>query len=69
MMRLKSLVVAMAAMTLLAPLASQAQSTGDNPWMIRVRAVDLLWQNGQSGVAQAANLKAANQVLHKEYCR
>ncbi len=63
MMRLKSLVVAMAAMTLLAPLASQAQSTGDNPWMIRVRAVDLLWQNGQSGVAQAANLKAANQVI------
>ncbi len=64
-MRLKSLVVAMAAVASLAPIASQAQSTDNsNPWMVRVRAVDLLWQNGQSGtVVQGANVKAANKVI------
>jgi len=63
-MRLKSLVVAMAAVASLAPIASQAQSTDNsNPWMVRVRAVDLLWQNGQSGVVQADNIKAKNQVI------
>jgi len=63
-MRLKSLVVAMAAIASLAPIASQAQSTDNsNPWMVRVRAVDLLWQNGQSGVVQADNIKAKNQVI------
>lgn len=45
-MRLKSLVLAMAAVATLAPIASQAQSTEENPWMVRVRAVDLLFQNG-----------------------
>jgi len=62
-MRLKSLVAAMAAVASLAPIAAQAQSSNENPWMVRVRAVDLLWQNGQSGVASTANLKAANQVI------
>ena len=62
-MRLKSLVVAMAAVASLAPIASQAQSAEDNPWMLRVRAVDLLFQNGQSGLVQAANVKAKNQVI------
>jgi len=63
-MRLKSLVVAMAAVASLAPFASQAQSSGENPWMVRVRATDLIWQNGQSGsVVQGANVKAANKVI------
>ena len=63
-MRLKSLVVAMAAVASLAPIASQAQSSGENPWMVRVRATDLIWQNGQSGaVVQGANVKAANKVI------
>jgi len=31
--------------------------------MLRVRAVDLLFQNGQSGLVQAANVKAKNQVI------
>lgn len=62
-MRLKSLVAAMAAVVSLAPIGSQAQSAEENPWMVRVRAVDLLWQNGQSGIAQAANIKAKNQVI------
>jgi len=62
-MRLKSLVVAMAAVASLAPIASQAQSSNDNPWMVRVRAVDLLWNNGQSGIAQTANVKAQNEWI------
>ena len=46
-MRIKTLVAAMAALATLAPIASQAQSAeNDNPWMMRVRAVDLLWKNG-----------------------
>jgi outer membrane protein len=63
-MRLKLLVVAMAAVASLAPVTSQAQSSSENPWMVRVRATDLIWQNGQSGaVVQGANVKAANKVI------
>ena len=63
-MRLKSLVVAMAVVASLAPIASQAQSSSENPWMVRVRATVLIWQNGQSGaVVQGANVKAANKVI------
>ena len=72
-MRLKSLVVAMAAVASLAPIAAHAQAAEENPWMLRVRAVDLLFQNGQSngdgslnalglGV-QTANVKAKNQWI------
>ena len=62
-MRIKSLVAAMAAVASLAPVASQAQSSGDNPWMVRVRAVDLLWQNGQTDTVSALNVKAENQII------
>ena len=55
-MRIKSLVAAMAAVASLAPIAAQAQAQ-ENPWMVRVRAVDVLFQNGQSGLAQSANLR------------
>ena len=72
-MRLKSLVVAMAAVASLTPVMAQAQAAEENPWMLRVRAVDLLFQNGQSngdgslnalglGV-QTANVKAKNQWI------
>ena len=70
-MRIKSLVAAMAAVASLAPIASQAQSTDENPWMVRVRAVDLLFQNGQSnggtnvlgaGV-QTNNVRAQNEWI------
>jgi len=47
-MRIKSLVAAMAAVASLAPIAAQAQAAEENPWMVRVRAVDVLFQNGQS---------------------
>ncbi|MDH6300525.1 OmpW/AlkL family protein [Polynucleobacter sphagniphilus] len=63
-MRIKTLVAAMAVLVTLAPITSKAQSTeNDNPWMVRVRAVDLLWNNGQSGVAQTLNVNARNQVI------
>ena len=68
-MRLKSLVAAMAAVASLAPIASQAQSAEENPWMLRVRAVDLLWQNGQSNGGSTAagvqqnNVRAKNQWI------
>lgn len=61
-MRIKSLVAAMAAVASLAPIAAQAQAQ-ENPWMVRVRAVDLLWNNGQTGIAQAANIKAKDQWI------
>ena len=68
-MRLKSLVAAMAAVASLAPIAAQAQSASENPWMVRVRAVYVDWQNGQAngpntsyGVAKD-NIRAANQWL------
>ena len=63
-MRIKTLVATMAAVASLAPIAAQAQSSSENPWMVRVRAVDLLWSNGQTGsVVQGANVKANDQVL------
>lgn len=61
-MRIKSLVAAMAAAASLAPIAAQAQAQ-ENPWMVRVRAVDVLYQNGQSGAVQDLNVKAKNQWI------
>ena len=61
-MRIKSLVAAMSAVASLAPIAAQAQAQ-DNPWMVRVRAVDVLYQNGQSGAVQDLNVKAKNQWI------
>ena len=61
-MKIRLVVLAMT-LAALTPIYSQAQSMEtDNPWMLRVRAVDLLWQNGQSNVVQADNVKATNQV-------
>lgn len=62
-MRLKSLALAMATVASLAPITSQAQSSTENPWMVRVRAVDLLWQNGQTNTVQTLDVKAQNQVI------
>ena len=52
-MRIKSLVVAMTAVASLSPIVAHAQAE-ENPWMVRVRAVDALWQNGQSNGSGAA---------------
>ncbi len=62
-MRIKTLVAAMAAVASLAPIAAQAQSSSENPWMLRVRAVYADWQNGQSGNASSLNIQAQNQWL------
>jgi outer membrane protein len=65
-MRIKTLVAAMAAVVSLVPIAAQAQAAAENPWMVRVRAVDLLFQNGQSGgngSVQSLNIKAQNQWI------
>ena len=62
-MRIKTLVAAMAAVASLAPIAAQAQAAGENPWMVRVRAVYADWQNGQSGNASSLNIQAQNQWL------
>jgi outer membrane protein len=62
-MRIKSLAAAIAVAATLAPITSQAQSTSDNPWMVRVRAVDLLWQNGQTNTLSTLNVKAENQII------
>lgn len=62
-MRIKSLVVVMAAVASLAPVAAQAQSSSENPWMVRVRAVDVLYQNGQTGAVSDLNVKAKNQWI------
>ena len=62
-MRIKTLVAAMAAVASLAPIAAQAQSSSENPWMIRVRAVDLLWANGQTGAVQTLDVKAKDQII------
>jgi len=70
-MRIKTLVAAMAAVASLAPIAAHAQAAEENPWMVRVRAVYVDWQNGQSnggtnslgaGV-QSSNIRAQNQWL------
>jgi outer membrane protein len=62
-MRIKTLVAAMAAVASLAPIAAHAQAAEENPWMIRVRAVDVLYQNGQTGTVQDLNVKAKNQWI------
>jgi outer membrane protein len=62
-MRLKSLVAAMAAVASLAPIAAQAQSSNENPWMVRVRATDLLWQNGQTNSVSSLNVKAQDKII------
>ena len=62
-MRLKSLIAAMAAIASLAPILAYAQAAEENPWMLRVRAVDLLWQNGQTDTVSSANVKAKNQLI------
>ena len=65
-MRLKSLVAAMAAVASLAPIASQAQSANENPWMIRVRAAYLDFQNGQSNNANSQGLGVATQNIRAQ---
>ena len=64
-MKVRKLVVALAAGCLLAPAISQAQAV-ENPWMMRVRAVYLDWANGQSGgngAVQSLNVQAEKEWI------
>jgi len=63
MMNVKKVAIHLVCIAVLAPLFAQAE---ENPWMFRVRAVDLLFKNGQSGgdgTVQALSLNAQNQVI------
>lgn len=70
-MRIKTLVAAMAAVASLAPFAAQAQAQAaeENPWLVRLRAVYIDWQNGQSNGGSTAvgvqtnNVRAQNQWI------
>ncbi|QWE11078.1 OmpW family protein [Polynucleobacter sp. es-EL-1] len=62
-MRIKSLVAAMAAVASLAPVAAQAQSSSENPWMVRARAVYTDWQNGQANGLNAYNITAQKEWI------
>ena len=62
-MRIKNIVAAMAAVASLAPVVAQAQSSSENPWMVRVRATYLDWTNGQTETVQSANLTARKQMI------
>ena len=64
-MRLKSLLIGLAAISTIFPIAASAQTqfTAENPWMVRVRAVGLFWQNGQTDGVQALDVKAKNQII------
>ena len=62
-MRIKTIVAAMAVVASLAPVAAQAQSSSENPWMVRVRAAYLDWTNGQTETVQSANLTAQKQTI------
>ena len=35
----------------------------ENPWMVRVRATNLNWDNGQTATVQSANVHAKNQTI------
>jgi outer membrane protein len=35
----------------------------ENPWMVRVRATNLNWENGQTGAVQTLNVNAKNKTI------
>ncbi len=50
------------ALGLLAALSFNAIAQ-ENPWMVRVRATNLNWDNGQTGSVQSLNVNAKNQTI------
>lgn len=43
--------------------ASFSVMAQENPWMVRVRATNLNWDNGQTATVQSANVHAKNQTI------
>jgi outer membrane protein len=50
------------ALGLLAALSFNAIAQ-ENPWMVRARATNLNWDNGQTATVQSANVHAKNQTI------
>jgi outer membrane protein len=50
------------ALGLLAALSFNAIAQ-ENPWMVRVRATNLNWENGQTGAVQTLNVNAKNKTI------
>jgi len=50
------------ALGLLAALSLNAMAE-ENPWMVRVRATNLNWDNGQTAIVAAADIKAKNTTI------
>ncbi|MEI7530440.1 MAG: OmpW family outer membrane protein [Betaproteobacteria bacterium] len=62
-MKLHKILLRLILVGVLLPVMVQSE---ENPWMLRVRGVDLLFQNGQSGgngYVQALNISAQNRVI------
>lgn len=43
--------------------ASFSVMAQENPWMVRVRATQLNWDNSQTGIAQALNINAKDKTI------
>lgn len=59
---MKKATISKLALGLLAALSFNAMAQ-ENPWMVRVRATHLNWDNGQTGVAQDLNITAKNKTI------
>jgi outer membrane protein len=59
---MKTTTISKLALTLLTALSFNAIAQ-ENPWMVRARATNLNWDNGQTGAVQTLNVNAKNQTI------
>ena len=59
---MKKTTISKSALGLLAALSFNAIAQ-ENPWMVRARATNLNWDNGQTGAVQTLNVNAKNQTI------
>ncbi len=59
---MKTTTISKLALGLLAALSFNAIAQ-ENPWMVRARATNLNWDNGQTGAVQTLNVNAKNQTI------
>lgn len=59
---MKKTTISKLALGLLAALSFNAIAQ-ENPWMVRARATNLNWNNGQTGAVQTLNVNAKNQTI------
>ena len=60
--KMKTTIISKLALGLLAALSFNAIAQ-ENPWMVRVRATHLNWDNGQTDAVQTLNVNAKNQTI------